>query len=31
MSIKFVDLGGGVFWVFADFILMGAGIFLTKP
>ena len=34
MSIKFLVLGGGVFWVWggggsADFIFMGAGIFLT--
>ena len=33
MSIKFLVLGGGVFWVLegggADFIFMGAGIFLT--
>ena len=33
MSIKFLVLGGGVFWVWggggnADFIFMGAGIFL---
>ena len=33
MSIKFLVLGGGVFWVLggggsADFIFMGAGIFL---
>ena len=34
MSIKFLVLGGGVFWVFgggsADFIFMGARIFLRK-
>ena len=35
MSIKFLVLGGGVFWVFfgggsADFIFMGARIFLTQ-
>ena len=35
MSIKFLVLGGGVFWVWggggsADSIFMGAGIFLTK-
>ena len=35
MSIKFLVLGGRVFWVLggvgsADFIFMGAGIFLTK-
>ena len=33
MSIKFLVLGGGVFWVggggSADFIFMGAGIFLN--
>ena len=33
MSIKFLVLGGGGFWVFlggsADFIFMGARIFLT--
>ena len=36
MSIKFLVLGGGVFWVFwgggsADFIFMGARIFLNGP
>ena len=34
MSIKFLVLGGGVFWVFcgggADFIFMGARIFLIQ-
>ena len=35
MSIKFLVLGGGVFWVFggggsADFIFMGARIFLSE-
>ena len=36
MSIKFLVLGGGVFWVLggggrsADFIFMGAGIFLMN-
>ena len=34
MSIKFLLLGGGVFWVWgggsADFIFMGARIFLIK-
>ena len=36
ISIKFLVLGGGVFWVLgggggsADFIFMGAGIFLRK-
>ena len=35
MSIKFLVLGGGVFWFWggggegADFIFMGAGIFLV--
>ena len=36
MSIKFLLLGGGVFWVFlgggiADFVFMGARIFLNLP
>ena len=36
MSIKFLVLGGGVFWVFffgggsADFIFIGARLFLIK-
>ena len=34
MSIKFLVLAGGVFWVWgggsADFIFMGAGIFLKS-
>ena len=35
MSIKFLVLGGGVFWVWgggggADFIFLGARIFLSK-